>query len=374
MNADRTLFHAIIVVFPFLVFLVLLLPFRVKSRWALAALLSTSLTWVLWLWIQPYNFGAVVAGVLATWGGCLLGKGPTAYPIWTRRLMFTPQSLAVYDLIAYRLSMRGRLVRTAIPCTLIGSWGMSMIYELFWYQGYNVSLLIVLGAVSFCYGVTLASLLNKRAGVYVDKSVMVPGLTTIFRDSSKTRPTIPSVTLTLSCRLNRTDALVFNNILVTPFLNLTASNKADLDDLFAEGHLDEGTYYLAGYPDKGPRAILKIGFTNDLSIYERDINQGKVAEALYLEPATGFMGNILDLIRDRQGRRTKVAEVWWFHGSPTAEQEWHTFMETFAHQVNEQIFFAPVKPRIKTGPLDFRKPTGSDLVTVSMELYGTDVK
>jgi len=182
------------------------------------------------------------------------------------------------------------------------------------------------------------------------------------------------IMLTLSCRLDKTNALVFSNIVVTPFVDLNPQAKIQLDQLFREGHLEEGTYCLAGYPDKGPRAILKIGFTNDISVYAKDIDKREAAEALYLEPATGFVGDILDLISDRQGRRTKVAEVWWFHGSPTADQEWHTFMETFAHQMNEQIFFAPIKAGMKTGPLDFRKPAGSDVVTVSMELYGADSK
>lgn len=174
--------------------------------------------------------------------------------------------------------------------------------------------------------------------------------------------------LILSCRLNKTHALVFSNIVVTPFLDLTTEDKAQLDQLFKEGHLGEATYCLAGYPDKGPRAIMKIGFTNDISVYARDIDIREAAEALYFEPATGFMGDILDLIESRQCSRTRVAEVWWFHGSPTAEEDWHVFMKTFAHQMNEQIFFAPIKFGMKAGPLDFRKPTGSDLVTVSFEL------
>ncbi len=164
MNAEKALFHAIIVALPFLVFLVLLLPFRVKSRTSLAALLSTALTWVSWLWIQPYDFGAGIVGVLVTYAGCLLAKGPTAYPLWARRFMFTQQSSAVYDVIAYHLSARGRLVGMAVPCTLLGSWIMAVIHELFWFQGYNVGRLLVLGALSFCYGVTLARLRGFGVG------------------------------------------------------------------------------------------------------------------------------------------------------------------------------------------------------------------
>jgi hypothetical protein len=176
--------------------------------------------------------------------------------------------------------------------------------------------------------------------------------------------------LILYCRLNKTHALVFSNVVVTPFLDLTSEDKSQLDQLFKEGHLGEGTYCLAGYPDKGPRAVMKIGFTNDLSAYARGIDMREAAEALYFQPATGFIGDILDLISDRQGTKTKVVEVWWFHGSPTAEQEWHAFTETFAHQMNEQIFFAPLKAGMRVGPLDFRKPLGSDLVTLSVEVSG----
>lgn len=176
------------------------------------------------------------------------------------------------------------------------------------------------------------------------------------------------VKLTLSCRLNKNDALVFSNIVVTPFLSLSAHDKTCLDELFKESHLEAGTYYLAGYPDKGPIAIMKIGFTSNLSVYAKDVDRRKAADALFYEVSTGFMGDVLDLIEIRQGTRTKVVEVWWFHQSPSAENEWHAFMETFAHQMNEQIFFAPIKSGLKVGPLDFRKLTGSDSVTVSLEL------
>jgi hypothetical protein len=179
-------------------------------------------------------------------------------------------------------------------------------------------------------------------------------------------------TLTLSCRLNKSDALVFSNIVVSPFIGLSPQNNARLNQLFQHGHLKEGQYCLAGYPDKGPKAIMKIGFTDNLSVYAKDIDSRQATEAVYFECGRGFMGDILDLIQDRHGKRTEVAEVWWFHGSPTAEKEWHTFMETFAHQMNEQIFFAPVKAGVKTGPLDFSKPRGSDTVTVSIELQGSD--
>jgi len=186
----------------------------------------------------------------------------------------------------------------------------------------------------------------------------------IFDSFFGRRPAI----LTLSSRLNRTDALVFSNIVVAPFLNLSACDKTYLDKLFREGHLENGTYCLAGYPDKGPRAIMKIGFTNNLSVYAKDVDRRKAADALFYEAVTGFMGDILGLIEARQGTKTKVAEVWWFHGSHMAEEEWHVFLETFAHQMNEQIFFAPIKADVKVGHLDFRKPTGSNLVTVTLEL------
>ena len=367
MNADRALFHAIVVLAPFAVFFLLLLPFRVRASSALAALLATCLTWVSWLWIQPYHFAAGVIGILATWGGFLLGKGPTAYPAWARRLMFTQQSAAVYDLMAYQLSLRGNLARRAIPCALIGTWLMAVIHELFWYEGYNAGRLLVLGAASFCYGATLAALLNKRAGIYIDRSQAPPGLATIFGATSKDEPA-RSRRLELSCRLDKNHAIVFSDILVTPFLDIGLSDRTSLDELFAEGHLEEGTYCLAGYPDRGPRAIMKIGFTNDLSIYEGDVDRTAAEEALYIDTSSGFTGGILDFIQARRDTRTKVAEVWWFHASPDAKQEWHRFMETFAHQMNEQIFFAPLKPSRKVGPLDFRKPASTDLVTVSFEL------
>ena len=44
-----------------------------------------------------------------------------------------------------------------------------------------------------------------------------------------------------------------------------------LDDLFAAGHIRHGTYYLAGYPDKGARSIMKIGFVDDLGVYANDL-------------------------------------------------------------------------------------------------------
>lgn len=172
--------------------------------------------------------------------------------------------------------------------------------------------------------------------------------------------------LTLNCRLNKNDALVFTDIIVTPFLSLAQADRQALDRLFTRGHLADGMYYLAAYPSKGPRAVIKIGFVDDLGVYAKDVDRAKATEAVFFEPATGFAGDALDLIAARRGSRQRVAEVWWFHSSPQAEQEWHAFMETFAHQTKEQMFFAPVMPPTKVAHIDFKKPPGSDLVTMSI--------
>ena len=138
--------------------------------------------------------------------------------------------------------------------------------------------------------------------------------------------------------------------------------------MFAAGHLPDGDYYLSAYPDKGPRAVLKIGFTDDLDVYAKDVDPRKSAEAVYIEPSTGFIGGIQELIQARRESRRKVAEVWWFHSSPQADSEWHSFMETFAHTLGEQIFFAPIIPPIKVAHIDFSKPPGKGLVTMKLPI------
>ncbi len=177
--------------------------------------------------------------------------------------------------------------------------------------------------------------------------------------------------VSLKCRLNKSDALVFRNIIVTPFLNVSTTERMALDGLFAAGHLPDGGYFLAAYPDKGPRAVLKIGFVDDLGIYAKDVDPRKSAEAVYFEPSTGFVGDIQELIQVRRGSRRKVAEVWWFHSSPQADSEWHSFMETFAHTLGEQIFFAPIMPPTKVAHIDFSKPPGEDLVTMKLKIEAT---
>ncbi len=173
---------------------------------------------------------------------------------------------------------------------------------------------------------------------------------------------------------NEASALVFSDIVVTPFIAPSPRDKAQLDHLFQQGHLAHGVYYLAGYPSKGPRAIMKLGTVSNLTAYKSAINAAEAATAIYFERSKGGLvplGGILDVIDRRKGLETTVAEVWWFQSSPTAEQEWHAFMDTFAQQTNDHIFFMPLKPRVNPGPLDFSKPTGSDLIMLSMELCAT---
>ncbi len=177
--------------------------------------------------------------------------------------------------------------------------------------------------------------------------------------------------ISLQCRLNKADALVFGNTIVTPLLNLSTAYRKALDGLFAAGHLSNGNYFLAAYPDKGPRAILRIGFVDDLDVYAKDVDPRKNAEALYFEPNTGFVGDIQELIHARRGSRHKVAEVWWFHSAPQADAEWHSFMETFAHTLGEQLFFAPIMPPTKVGYIDFSKPPGEGLVTMKLPIEST---
>lgn len=175
----------------------------------------------------------------------------------------------------------------------------------------------------------------------------------------------------LQCRLNKSDAFVLGNIIVTPFLNVSSSERMALDGLFAAGHLPDGSYFFAAYPDKGPRAVLKIGFVDDLGVYAKDVDPRQSTEAVFFEPSTGFIGDINELIKARRGSRRKVAEVWWFHSSPQADSEWHSFMETFAHTLGEQIFFAPIMPPTKVGHIDFSKPPGQDLVTMELPIEAT---
>jgi hypothetical protein len=174
--------------------------------------------------------------------------------------------------------------------------------------------------------------------------------------------------LSLSCQLSKTHALVLSDIVVAPFLHLGDGEAALLDRLFRYGHLNRGTYCLAGYPDKGPRAIIKLGKAETLEPYAGDIDRQKVGEAFYFEIASGFVGDIFGMMRRRHGKVTTVAEVRWFHGSPDAETEWHQLMESFAHQMKDDIFFAPVKAGLAVGPIDFRKPTGTGDVTMSFDV------
>jgi len=174
--------------------------------------------------------------------------------------------------------------------------------------------------------------------------------------------------LSLSCQLDNAHALVFSDILVAPFLNIGYCEAVLLDRLFRYGHLNRGTYYLAGYPDKGPRAIIKLGKAETLETYVGDIDRQKAGEVFYFEIASGFVGNIFDMMRRRHGKVTTIAEVWWFYGSPDAETEWHQMMESFAHQMKDDIFFASVKAGLAVGPIDFRKPRGSINVTMSFDV------
>ena len=173
--------------------------------------------------------------------------------------------------------------------------------------------------------------------------------------------------LSLKCRLNEADALVFNSIIVTPFLDVTPADRKALDGLFSAGHLSDASYFLAAYPDKGPRAVLKIGIVNDIGVYADDVDPRREADAICCEPTTGFAGDIQELIQARRGSPRKVAEVWWFHSSPQADQEWHGFRKIFAHTLGELILFAPIMPPSKIEHIGFSKPPGQDLVTMELQ-------
>ncbi len=174
--------------------------------------------------------------------------------------------------------------------------------------------------------------------------------------------------LNLLCQLSKTHALVFSNIVVAPFLNLGQGEVALLDRLFRHGHLNRGTYCLAGYPDKGPRAIIKLGKAETLAHYAGDIDRQEAGKAFYCEIASGFAGDILSMTHRRHGKVTTVAEVWWFHGSPDAELEWHQLMESFANQMKDDIFFVPIQAGLAIGPIDFQKLRGTDDVTMTFDV------
>jgi hypothetical protein len=174
--------------------------------------------------------------------------------------------------------------------------------------------------------------------------------------------------LSLKCQLSKKHALIFSDIVVAPFLNLGQSDVDLLGRLFRYGHLNCGTYFLAGYPDKGPRAIIKLGKSETLENYAGDIDRQDGGEAYYCDNASGFAGDILSMMHRRHGKVTTVAEVWWFRGSPDAELEWHQLMESFANQMKDDIFFVPIEAGLAIGHIDFQKPRGTDDVTMTFDV------
>jgi hypothetical protein len=132
------------------------LVFKRKVRLTVITFISIVVAWLIEL---PFHETALTLAFCVGLFGYYLGRGAQAFPRYIKRVPRFEEFLAIYDNIARKLSLDGRLLPYAIPTNLVATWLFVFGFSWLWERTFDTQAYVLLSGLSLLYGILIGQLL-----------------------------------------------------------------------------------------------------------------------------------------------------------------------------------------------------------------------